>query len=89
MQVLRRPPSLRRLTLLKLGPTRPTPTQGNVFTFLQQQGGRLPEAVAVPMILEPTMSALAYIHSIGMIHRWGVWGGKAPGCELWPACRGS
>jgi aurora kinase len=43
--------------------------QGNVFTFLQQHGGRLPEHVAVPMVLEPTMSALAYIHSLGMIHR--------------------
>jgi serine/threonine protein kinase len=40
-----------------------------VFTFLQQHGGRLPEHVAVPMVLEPTMSALAYIHSLGMIHR--------------------
>jgi len=43
--------------------------QGNVFTFLQQHGGRLPEHVAVPMVLEPTMSALAYIHGLGMIHR--------------------
>ena len=45
------------------------PRQGNVFTFLQQNGGRLPEHVTVPMVLEPTMSALAYIHSLGMIHR--------------------
>jgi hypothetical protein len=38
--------------------------QGNVFTFLQQSGGRLPESVVVPMILEPTMSALHYIHGL-------------------------
>jgi len=38
--------------------------QGNVFTFLQQSGGRLPESVVVPMILEPTMSALNYIHRL-------------------------
>lgn len=38
--------------------------QGNVFTFLQQSGGRLPESVVVPMILEPTMSALNYIHEL-------------------------
>lgn len=38
--------------------------QGNVFTFLQQSGGRLPEGVVVPMILEPTMSALNYIHEL-------------------------
>ncbi|WIA42674.1 hypothetical protein OEZ86_008634 [Tetradesmus obliquus] len=43
--------------------------EGNVFTFLQQSGGRLPEGVVVPMILEPTMSALNYIHELGMIHR--------------------
>eukprot|EP00879_Flechtneria_rotunda_P023191 GHRR01024518.1.p1 GENE.GHRR01024518.1~~GHRR01024518.1.p1 ORF type:complete len:533 (+),score=186.16 GHRR01024518.1:153-1751(+) len=43
--------------------------EGNVFTFLQQSGGRLPESVVVPMILEPTMSALHYIHELGMIHR--------------------
>lgn len=43
--------------------------EGNVFTFLQQSGGRLPESVVVPMILEPTMSALNYIHRLGMIHR--------------------
>jgi hypothetical protein len=35
-----------------------------VFTFLQQSGGRLPESVVVPMILEPTMSALNYIHGL-------------------------
>lgn len=38
--------------------------EGNVFTFLQQNGGRLPESVVVPMILEPTMSALHYIHEL-------------------------
>jgi hypothetical protein len=38
--------------------------QGNVFTYLQQQGGVLPEAVAVPMLLMPTMSALDYIHQL-------------------------
>lgn len=38
--------------------------EGNVFTFLQQNGGRLPESVAVPMILEPTLSALNYIHQL-------------------------
>lgn len=38
--------------------------QGNVFTFLQQSGRRLPEGVVVPMILEPTMSALNYIHEL-------------------------
>jgi hypothetical protein len=42
----------------------PACTQGNVFTFLQQSGGRLPEGVVVPMILEPTMSALNYIHGL-------------------------
>ena len=38
--------------------------QGNVFTFVQQRGGRLPESVAVPLIMEPTMSALHYIHGL-------------------------
>eukprot|EP00877_Chromochloris_zofingiensis_P000127 jgi/Chrzof1/10114/Cz04g29080.t1 len=44
--------------------------EGNVFMFAQtQRNGRLPENVVVPLILEPTMSALAYIHGLGMIHR--------------------
>lgn len=42
--------------------------QGNVFTFLQQSGGRLPESVVVPIILEPTMSALNYIHNLVSQH---------------------
>jgi hypothetical protein len=35
-----------------------------VFAYLQQQGGRLPENIVVPMILQPTMSALDYIHQL-------------------------
>lgn len=35
-----------------------------MFTFLQSSGGRLPESVVVPIILEPTMSALNYIHNL-------------------------
>jgi hypothetical protein len=52
------------VVLVLAGVLRPVCTQGNVFTFLQQSGGRLPESVVVPMILEPTMSALNYIHEL-------------------------
>ncbi len=39
--------------------------QGDVYKFLQQQGGkegRLGEEVVVPLVLEPFMQALQYIH---------------------------
>lgn len=36
---------------------------------MSSQGGVLEERRAVPLVLEPTLSALAYIHSLGMIHR--------------------
>jgi hypothetical protein len=43
----------------------PPPLQGDVYKFLQQQGGkegRLGEEVVVPLVLEPFMQALDYIH---------------------------
>lgn len=43
--------------------------QGNVFSFAQGRRGHLSEGIIVPLILEPTMSALSYIHGLGMIHR--------------------
>lgn len=56
-------------------PLPPTPTpaplpppphlQGDVYKFLKQQGGaeqRLGEDVVVPLVLEPFMQALQYIH---------------------------
>ncbi len=43
--------------------------QGNVWTFMASMGGHLDERSAVPLVLEPTMSALAHIHSLGVIHR--------------------
>ncbi|KAF6262630.1 kinase-like domain-containing protein [Scenedesmus sp. NREL 46B-D3] len=46
--------------------------EGNVFTFLQQSGGRLPEGVVVPMILEPTMSALHYTHELIKLADFGL-----------------
>jgi hypothetical protein len=56
--------------------------QGNVWGFLQSLGGVMDERTAVPLIVEPTMSALSYIHSLGMIHRWalgpGVLGSGGP-----------
>jgi aurora kinase len=38
--------------------------QGNVFTFAQGKGGILPEHIVVPMIMQPTLSALCYIHEL-------------------------
>ena len=40
--------------------------QGDVYKFLKQQGGteqRLAEEVVVPLVLEPFMQALQYIHT--------------------------
>jgi serine/threonine protein kinase len=48
---------------LHLGRRRWAP-QGNVFTFAQAKGGVLPEHVVVPMIMQPTISALCYIHEL-------------------------
>ena len=41
------------------------PYQGDVYNFLKEQGGaegRLAEEVVVPLVLEPFMQALQYIH---------------------------
>lgn len=48
------------------------PPQGDVYKFLKHNGGaeqRLAEGVAVPMLLEPFMQALQYIHERGIVHR--------------------
>ena len=45
-----------------------------MYTFAQANGGRLPESLMVPVILQPTMSALNYIHSL--VRAWG--GGVRP-----------
>jgi aurora kinase len=43
---------------------------GNVYSFLQRQPHKkLKERVAAPLIVAPTVSALAHVHSLGMIHR--------------------
>lgn len=40
-----------------------------MFGFMHSRGGVLDERTAVTMVLQPTLSALAYIHGLGMIHR--------------------
>ncbi len=61
------------------------PPQGDVYKFLKQQGGteqRLAEEVVVPLVLEPFMQALQYIHSkVG----WQHWLGSAGGVAAWAA----
>lgn len=47
----------------------PPPLQGDVYSYLKSQRGRLAEELAVPLILEPFMAGLAVIHDRGLIHR--------------------
>ena len=40
-----------------------------MLDFMNANGGNMPEERSLRLVLEPTMAALAYIHSLGMIHR--------------------
>ena len=42
---------------------------GTLRQFVAQHGGLLPEHVAVEQVLVPTMTALLYLHSQGIVHR--------------------
>ncbi|GFH06773.1 aurora protein, partial [Haematococcus lacustris] len=44
-------------------------TEGNVWGFMMSMGGKLNERTAVPLVLEPALSALSYLHDLGIIHR--------------------
>ncbi|KAJ9516181.1 hypothetical protein QJQ45_024610, partial [Haematococcus lacustris] len=44
-------------------------TEGNVWGFMMSMSGKLNERTAVPLVLEPALSALAYLHDLGIIHR--------------------
>ena len=39
-----------------------------MLDFMNANGGNMPEERSLRLVLEPTMAALAYIHSLGMIH---------------------
>ena len=55
---------------MHLPPVRLPISQGSVSDYLRSMGSpTLNELSAVNLILEPTMAALAHIHSLGMIHR--------------------
>jgi hypothetical protein len=43
--------------------------RGNLLRFMQKQGGSLTEAKAINLVLMPLLSALFYLHSLGIVHR--------------------
>lgn len=43
--------------------------KGDLFDLLRHMGGRMKEADAVARIMTPFMKGLAYMHSLGVIHR--------------------
>ena len=45
--------------------------QGSVTDYANRQGGILDDHKLVTHVLEPTLGVLAFIHGMGMIHRWG------------------
>lgn len=42
---------------------------GDLFNFMQKSGGRLSEAKAVTLVMEPFLRVLQYLHSKGIAHR--------------------
>jgi aurora kinase len=42
---------------------------GDLYGLLRRAGGRLAEQQAVDLVLQPFLSALAYMHSKGIVHR--------------------
>jgi aurora kinase len=42
---------------------------GDLYGLLRRSGGRLGEQQAVGLVLQPFLSALAYMHSKGIVHR--------------------
>jgi aurora kinase len=44
---------------------------GDLYGLLRRAGGRLGEQQAVDLVLQPFLSALAYMHSKGIVHRYG------------------
>jgi serine/threonine protein kinase len=43
--------------------------QGDLFDLLRHMGGRMKEADVVARVMAPFMLGLAYLHSLGIIHR--------------------
>lgn len=43
--------------------------QGDLFDDVKRRGGRLPEREVVTHVLHPYLTALAYLHARGIIHR--------------------
>lgn len=44
---------------------------GDLYRLLHKNGGRLSERQAVEMVLHPFLLALHYLHTRGIMHRWG------------------
>jgi serine/threonine protein kinase len=43
--------------------------QGDLWAFIDSNGGRLPERVTVSLVLQPFLRALQFLHSSGIMHR--------------------
>jgi aurora kinase len=43
--------------------------QGDLFDAVKRAGGRLSEGAVVQQVMYPYLSALAYMHQRGIIHR--------------------
>lgn len=48
--------------------------QGDIYSYLHSQGGRLSEEVAVTLILEPSLSGLEAIHAQVCMPPHLLWG---------------
>lgn len=53
-------------------------TGGDLLRLMYKCGGRLLERQAVNMVLQPFLTALHYLHTQGIVHRWarGAHGGE-------------
>jgi serine/threonine protein kinase len=49
---------------------------GDLLKLLRSWGGTLGEREAVRGVVGPLLQALVYLHSHGILHRWGGWRGK-------------
>lgn len=60
--------------------------QGDLFDDVKRRGGRVPEREVVQQVLYPYLTALAYLHARGIIHRCvAAFLGAKLGGELVPA----
>lgn len=68
-------------------------TGGDLLRVVYKCGGRLCERQAVNLVLQPFLTALHYLHTQGIVHRWGdaaffgnlssgCFGGMGPGTAL-------